>query len=58
MAQWGNTDDAANSVSWAIEGLIANNGDPAATQTTLFGNTTPVQGSESNQPRLAKLNSW
>jgi hypothetical protein len=41
MAQWGNTDDAANSVSWAIEGLIANNGDPAATQTTLFGNTTP-----------------
>ena len=25
MAQWGNTDDAANSVSWAIDGLISNN---------------------------------
>jgi len=40
MAQWGNTDDAANSVSWAIDNIIANNGNTAATQTTLFGNTT------------------
>jgi hypothetical protein len=40
MAQWGNTDDAANSVSWAIDGLISNNANTLATQTTLFGNTT------------------
>jgi len=39
MAQWGNTDDAANSVLWAVSQLkqTAN----STTQTNLFGNTTP-----------------
>ena len=39
MAQWGNTDDAANSVLWAVSQLNK----PANTdnQTALFGNTTP-----------------
>jgi hypothetical protein len=38
MAQWGNTDDAANSVLWAVSQLNK----PANTdnQTNLFGNTT------------------
>ena len=38
MAQWGNTDDAANSVFWATQqvGLPAN----TANQTTLFNNVT------------------
>lgn len=38
MAQWGNTDDAANSVLWAASqlNLVAN----TANQTNLFGNTT------------------
>lgn len=38
MAQWGNTDDAANSVLWAVSQLnkTANTGN----QTNLFGNTT------------------
>ena len=38
MAQWGNTDDAANSVLWATAqvNLPAN----TANQTDLFGNTT------------------
>lgn len=38
MAQWGNTDDAANSVLWAVSQLnkTANTGN----QTDLFGNTT------------------
>ena len=38
MAQWGNTDDAANSVLWAAQQLkiTANTGN----QTALFGNTT------------------
>jgi hypothetical protein len=38
MAQWGNTDDAANSVLWAASQLnkTANTGN----QTALFGNTT------------------
>jgi len=38
MAQWGNTDDAANSVLWAASqvNLTAN----SANQTDLFGNTT------------------
>tara|TARA_R110000822_G_scaffold88734_3_gene205478 strand:- start:609 stop:1145 length:537 start_codon:yes stop_codon:yes gene_type:complete len=38
MAQWGNTDDAANSVLWAATSfnLNANTGN----QTNLFGNTT------------------
>lgn len=38
MAQWGNTDDAANSVLWAVSQLNL----PANTdnQTALFGNTT------------------
>ena len=38
MAQWGNTDDAANSVLWAADQLkiTANTGN----QTALFGNTT------------------
>jgi len=39
MAQWGNTDDAANSVLWAVSQLKR----PAnsVNQTALFGNTTP-----------------
>ena len=39
MAQWGNTDDAANSVLWAVSQLkqTAN----SVTQANLFGNTTP-----------------
>lgn len=39
MAQWGNTDDAANSVLWAVSQLNK----PANTtnQTNLFGNVTP-----------------
>lgn len=39
MAQWGNTDDAANSVLWATAAVNL----PANTdnQTALFGNTTP-----------------
>lgn len=39
MAQWGNTDDAANSVLWATTqvNLPAN----TTNQTALFGNTTP-----------------
>jgi hypothetical protein len=39
MAQWGNTDDAANSVLWAVSQLKK----PAnsVNQTALFGNTTP-----------------
>jgi hypothetical protein len=38
MAQWGNTDDAANSVLWGVSqlNLTANTGN----QTNLFGNTT------------------
>ena len=38
MAQWGNTDDAANSVLWAVSqlNLVANTDN----QTNLFGNTT------------------
>lgn len=38
MAQWGNTDDAANSVTWAVSQLnkTANTGN----QTALYGNTT------------------
>ncbi len=38
MAQWGNTDDAANSVLWAVSQLnkVANTGN----QTALYGNTT------------------
>jgi len=35
MAQWGNTDDAANSVYWANTTLNV-----TANQTELFGNTT------------------
>lgn len=39
MAQWGNTDDAANSVLWATTAV---NLTPNTTnQTALFGNTTP-----------------
>ena len=39
MAQWGNTEDAANSVLWAVSQLklTAN----TTNQTNLFGNTTP-----------------
>lgn len=38
MAQWGNTDDAANSVTWAAAQLnaVAN----SANKTALFGNVT------------------
>ena len=38
MAQWGNTDDAANSVLWAVSqlNLVANSDN----QSNLFGNTT------------------
>lgn len=39
MAQWGNTDDAANSVLWAVSQL--NKTANTANQTDLFGNTTP-----------------
>ena len=46
MAQWGNTDDAANSVTWAVSQLnkVANTGN----QTALFGNTT-LSGFVTNQ---------
>jgi hypothetical protein len=38
MAQWGNTDDAANSALWAVAGFktVAN----STTQTAFYGNTT------------------
>lgn len=39
MAQWGNTDDAANSVLWAASQL--NKPANSTIQTNLFGNTTP-----------------
>ena len=39
MAQWGNTDDAANSVLWAVSQL--NKTANTANQTDLFGNVTP-----------------
>lgn len=38
MAQWGNTDDAANSVFWV--GSLVNTTANTATQTELFNNTT------------------
>ena len=38
MAQWGNTDDAANSVLWAVSQL--NKTANTTNQTALFGNTT------------------
>lgn len=38
MAQWGNTDDAANSVLWAVSQL--NKTANSANRTALFGNTT------------------
>lgn len=38
MAQWGNTDDAANSVLWAVSQL--NKTANTTTQAELFGNTT------------------
>lgn len=38
MAQWGNTDDAANSVLWAVSQL--NKPANTANQTALYGNTT------------------
>ena len=38
MAQWGNTDDAANSVLWAVSQL--NKTANSTNQTALFGNTT------------------
>jgi hypothetical protein len=38
MAQWGNTDDAANSVLWAVSQL--KQGANAANRDALFGNTT------------------
>ena len=46
MAQWGNTDDAANSVTWAVSQLnkVANTDN----QTALFGNTT-LSGFVTNQ---------
>ena len=46
MAQWGNTDDAANSVLWAVSQLnkVAN----TTTQTNLYGNTT-VGAFETNE---------
>ena len=42
MSQWGNNDNAANSVSYAIDIEKANGGNTSAsaTQTTMFGNTT------------------
>lgn len=39
MAQWGNTDDAANSVLWAVSQL--NKTANTTNQTNLFGNVTP-----------------
>jgi hypothetical protein len=39
MAQWGNTDDAANSVIWAVSNL--NKTANTANRNALFGNTTP-----------------
>lgn len=39
MAQWGNTDDAANSVQWAA--AYVNKTPNTANRTALFGNTTP-----------------
>lgn len=39
MAQWGNTDDAANSVLWAVSQL--NKPANSVNQTNLFGNVTP-----------------
>ena len=40
MAQWGNTDDAANSVLWGVSNYnkVAN----TANKTAFFGNTTVV----------------
>lgn len=38
MAQWGNTDDAANSVLWAVSQL--NKPANTSNQTALYGNTT------------------
>lgn len=38
MAQWGNTDDAANSVFWAVSQF--NKTANTTNQTALFGNTT------------------
>jgi hypothetical protein len=42
MAQWGNTDDAANSVSWAASSLNlgSGNANQAANNESLFANTT------------------
>ncbi len=42
MSQWKNTDDAANSVSWAARSIGAGSGKTAqaANNTALFGNTT------------------
>lgn len=42
MAQWGNNDNAANSVSWAITNIKStyNAANTSATQTTLFANTS------------------
>lgn len=42
MAQWGKTDDAANSVSWAASSISAGSGKAniAANNTALFANTT------------------
>lgn len=40
MPQWGKTDNAANSVSWADDMVISNGGNTSLTQTTLFGNTS------------------
>lgn len=39
MASWGNTDDAANSVSWAVSQF--NKTANSENQTDLYGNTTP-----------------
>lgn len=51
MAQWGNTDDAANSVLWATAAVNL----PANTtnQTSLFGNTT-VKGFNNNGVAMKK----
>lgn len=51
MAQWGNTDDAANSVLWATSqvNLPAN----TTNQTALFGNTTP-SGFNNNNVAMPK----
>lgn len=40
MSQWGKSDAASNSVSWADDIVIANGGNTQITQTTLFGNTS------------------